>query len=440
MNGQASPSTPATPQPTTPEPATPPSPVRRRRSRRRTWLVGILAVAVVLAGGSFAWTTLTSGPAGDPAAVEFADARLSVRLTSATVLALGEATHGTAEFQTARLQLIQKVAAQGFTTIALEDPAGSSSQVDAWLQGGPGTAEQAAQEFGFRLYRTREMAELLTWVRAFNEAQPAEKRVRLYGLDMQRPDADKAVVLGWLAGKDPAAAARFTDQLASVNDDAAFDAGVNAAALDATRELAALVERLGAGSTDDATLRARLSARALVQGRENGAGAWGAARDAQLADQLAFLVDARAAAGGRHTLLFAHNGHVDRAGQATAVPGATMGVLNAQRWGDAYRAIGTDGNRVSLNSRGTIATVTVNSPIRGLFAGTRVGFVEVAEASGASEVNAEVLRRTMPMVSVGEPFDAWQAWIPPLHQVQVRPVDAWDALIYVADARPTTGL
>ncbi|MDN5571824.1 MAG: erythromycin esterase family protein [Propionibacteriaceae bacterium] len=407
--------------------------------RIRTRVLSVLAALLVLAVGSFyAWRTVATAPAGEPQAVEFGDASLSGDLTAATVLALGEATHGTSEFQRARLVLTQKVADEGFTTIALEEPAGSATAVDAWLQGGPGTVEEAAAQFGFSLYRTRETAELLTWIRERNLQRPERERIRLYGIDMQRPEADKRVVLDWLGQVDPAAAAGFAERLGALTEETDRDRDLSATVLPTVHELADAVEAAAAGRDDDATLRARWSARSLVAGREYTlAGSTAADRDAIMADQLAWLVDRRAEVGGAHTLLFGHNGHLDRAGQASAVPGAKLGQLAAQRWGRAYRAIGTDGHHVGFRSSGEDFEVTVNSPIRGIFADTTVGWLEVA---GASATNRSVLERSMPMVSAGVGFAPWQAWLAPFHEVQVTPTEAWDAVIYVSDAHPSAPL
>lgn len=54
--------------------------------------------------------------------------------------------------------------------------------------------------------------------------------------------------------------------------------------------------------------------------------------------------------------------------------------------------------------------------------------------------DAELSRGATTMVSAGEPFASWQAWVPPLHTVSVTPAEAWDALIYVWDASPTERL
>ncbi|WP_394275231.1 erythromycin esterase family protein [Luteococcus sp.] len=403
---------------------------------RRTAVV-VLVVALMVGGAGIGLWRHVTAPAGVAEAVELADVQLPSRLTEATVLAVGEATHGTAEFREAWTTIALKAAEEGFTTIALEESAGPVSQVDAWVQGGPGSAEEAAGRFGFALNRTRQMADFLTALRKWNAAHP-EDPVRLHGLDVQRAVPDREVALEWLRGKDPKAAARLAPRLDAITRDTAWEQDQARAMLEPARQLAAAVERAAQGAGDDASLRARLSARTLVQGMERGSegiDSWD--RDAALHQNLRFLVEQRAGAGGRHTLLLAHNGHVDRSGAATMAPGSKLGVLNHQHWGDDYRVVGADAHRVRLQDDGSVHSFTVGSPVRGIFAGTRIGFVDFAEVAPA---NRAVLQEQHPMASAGSPFAAWQAWLPPMHQIGVVPATSWDALVYVTDSHPTDPL
>lgn len=420
-----------TPNPPTQKPAQPAS---RRRSRRAPIVLAAIAALVL---GLVGWWFVGTRPAGEPQAIELADATLPARLTDATVLAVGEATHGTREFRTAWRLVAEKAAPAGFTTIALEENAGPVSQVDAWVQGGGGTAEEAVGRFGFRLNRTQEMVEFVTMLRTWNEQHP-DQRIRLYGLDMQRPVADRDVVLAWLGGVDPASAASFAERLAPLTDDTVWEKDAASRLKPVAEELLASVEAAAAHRSDDAALRARLSARTLLQGLTRGSvGITSYERDAALHENLGFLVDQRAAAQGTHTLLLAHNGHVDRSGQSTMVPGAKLGVLNAERWGEGYRVIGSDAHVTRLQDSGAEFSFTVSSPVRGLFAGTDIGFLDLADASPR---NREVLDRSMPSATAGSPFADWQQWVPFSHEISVVPSRAWDALVYVEDSHPTTPL
>lgn len=49
-----------------------------------------------------------------------------------------------------------------------------------------GTAEQAAAAIGFAIYRTDEMADLISYMRKYNETAKDGDDLRFYGFDMQR--------------------------------------------------------------------------------------------------------------------------------------------------------------------------------------------------------------------------------------------------------------
>lgn len=410
---------------------------------RRRFVLPVLVLVLALLAGGLLCHHRRSAPAGTPQAVELADAKLPDELTSATVLAVGEATHGTREFRVAWQQVAAKVADQGFTTIALEENAGRVSLVDQWVQGGPGTAEQAVEQFGFRFNRTREMVDFVTWARDYNQTRPAVQKVRFYGLDMQRPDQDRDLAIGWLADHDAAAAKQFAQKLAGVTDDTAYDKDSAGSLLPAARELNNRVNSLagknaGDQAAPDDELRARLSARALEQSLQRGSqGVTGYDRDKALFGNLDFLVTQRALAGSGRTLLLAHNGHVDRNGSATMAPGSKLGTLSVERWGDKYKVIGADSRHTRLQDSGAERSFTVNSSVRGMFTGIRTGLLVFSQASPE---NAEVLQRRVPMATAGSPFPRWHAWLPFSHQVKLVHADAWDALIFVDETTPTTPL
>ena len=81
---------------------------------------------------------------------------------SAKIIALGEATHGNAEFQQLKLEVFkQMVKNNGVRAFALEGDYGGCEQVNRYIHGGEGTAQEAAAAIGFSIYRTEEMAELI---------------------------------------------------------------------------------------------------------------------------------------------------------------------------------------------------------------------------------------------------------------------------------------
>ena len=86
------------------------------------------------------------------------------------IIALGEATHGNVEFQQLKLEVFkQMVEHYDVRAFALEGDYGGCEQVNQYIHGGKGTAQEAAAAIGFAIYRTDEMAALISYMREYNE-------------------------------------------------------------------------------------------------------------------------------------------------------------------------------------------------------------------------------------------------------------------------------
>lgn len=395
--------------------------------------VSLLALA---AGGLLGWRAWTERAQGEPQAVEFADAVIGSQITEAKVVALGEATHGTREFQVARIQLLEKMATQGFTTVALESDYAGARIADRWVQGGDGTVEDAVKALGFRIYVTRENAELLSWIRRHNADRPEAERIHLTGFDAQRIDRAKAELLPLLQDLDEQLATRAAAELEPYTDAWASTA--------ADGDLKACAERVGALASDIAALGdetgvAGMLARQIQQACDmRGSGdAYGRVRDSHMFDNLAWLVGK---VPGK-VLVFGHNGHLDKSGAQFAWDPQyrSMGLLAAEHWGDDYRVIGTEFISADVTVRvgdeyRPVACAT-NDPLRGMFEGTVTGYLEFA---AISDVNRRIVERQLPMGSVGETVNPMWSWLPMTSQVQMRAADAYDALLLVWKGTPTT--
>ncbi|MFJ7129909.1 erythromycin esterase family protein [Streptomyces sp. NPDC098101] len=167
--------------------------------RRRLSVAGLL-LAVCLGG-------LAPAPAGaappgatapasvtDPArelarsARPLADLRpLDRMIGSATVVGVGEATHSSAEFFTAKHRIFEHlVEEKGFTTFALEANWSTGLLIDAWVRTGRGDIEAIMRdEFqeSYRLWNTEEYLDLFRWMREYNRLHP-DRQVRFMGNDL----------------------------------------------------------------------------------------------------------------------------------------------------------------------------------------------------------------------------------------------------------------
>lgn len=406
---------------------------------RRGWrliLLILLALVVLFVAATVISSRWSTRPQGEPQAVEFATAELSAPLLDARILALGEATHGNAEFQDLRLTLSQKMLPRGTRTIVLEEDYGTTTLINDFIQGGEGTAEEAALRFGFRINQTAENARWLSWLREYNSSLPDAGKVQLTGMDVQRTVPAKTVALEGLALHDPDTAQRLETELADLDEETGSGgAPVPEHLFTATDKLVEATSALP--DTDPDTRATHLAARALRHNVEliSSGADYGEIREAAMFDMLTRLSEE----SPTPVLLFGHNGHVARTTQG-AVP-RPVGARAAEEWGEGYRVIGTDFiDTVFLSGTGDDRrtwTLHNRSPLRGIYRDTHVGYLDF---SAASEVNREVLDKQITMGSAGERFTRLQQFIPLFHLVAGVPTEWYDALIMVDAATPTTML
>lgn len=102
------------------------------------------------------------------------------------IVALGEATHGNREFQELKLDAFKvMVERYGVRAFALEGDFGGCEAANRYIHGGERTDEEAAEALVFTIYRTDQMAGLLSWMREYNDTAAPGDDLRFYGFDMQ---------------------------------------------------------------------------------------------------------------------------------------------------------------------------------------------------------------------------------------------------------------
>ncbi|HEX2060117.1 MAG TPA: erythromycin esterase family protein, partial [Thermoanaerobaculia bacterium] len=194
-------------------------------------------VLVILALASLALSAqarrrAVSAPAGDG----FALASLRPVVGSASIVALGDATHGTHEFYALRLPMIEYLVREmGFDVLSIEGPFALFERINVYAQGGPGDPRallaEASQRLRYFFWNVEEMLAVIEWVRAYNLAH--ERKIAIAGADIydyegaaaavmaRHPDADySCVVRGERDGECEATARAVRDALLARGADA----------------------------------------------------------------------------------------------------------------------------------------------------------------------------------------------------------------------------
>jgi erythromycin esterase len=131
---------------------------------------------------------------------------------SASIVGLGEATHGSHEFFTMKHRLLEfLVEKMGFTMFAMEGSWSAGEQINTYVLTGQGDAANVLQQFHFWTWNTQEVLALVKWVRAYDADPSHIQKVRFAGFDSQAIEPITFDhVTQYLQTVDPQSAARVT--------------------------------------------------------------------------------------------------------------------------------------------------------------------------------------------------------------------------------------
>lgn len=269
------------------------------------------------------------------------------------VVGLGEASHGVAQYHQLKADVFKSlVKNNGCRTFIIEGDFGGALKVDQYINGGNGTVEEAVAEIGFAIYRTQEMADLVDWMRSYNETVSQEEALHFYGMDIQRFDNNKEYLFSILDQTVPELSAEYSEIFAQLTDEkrTSLDKTTLNNAKESISEFidkmdtveADIVERLGQSAFDFARECANtIYAYCDVQLSSN----YNAIRDRYMYEKVEWFLQ-----HSDDSVLFinGHNGHIGK----TSVAGYTcLGELLSKNLDNGYYSIGTDAQKTQFNSQ-----------------------------------------------------------------------------------------
>jgi erythromycin esterase len=277
-------------------------------------------------------------------------------LNDARIVALGEGTHGTREFFTARLRLMEFLASElGFTTFAFEFPYGEGVEINEYVQDGTGDPAEVLARVYCPPWNHAQMLELIEWMRTYNAAAGSAGAVSFHGVDIHDGSSTLIAnsILRFIERADPARVAEFESALACFRYQSMYHLAAFADTDGACREnLQWVVSEITANRSRYAGTSSRQyetalhEARLLLQRAELYAlatvnpGAANDYRDACMADNVAWLVESLGPSA--RVAISAHNYHVGRFKDHVQVVGietltqTAMGWHLSERYGDSY--------------------------------------------------------------------------------------------------------
>lgn len=114
-------------------------------------------------------------------------AQLDGMIGSASVVGLGENTHGMSELFMMKHRIVQYlVTEKGFTNLVMEMDWGTILKINHYVLTGEGNPSDHL----LPMFDTKEMTDMFRWIYEYNADPKHEKKVRIIGMDIQSVDED----------------------------------------------------------------------------------------------------------------------------------------------------------------------------------------------------------------------------------------------------------
>ena len=256
------------------------------------------------------------------------------------IVGLGEATHGNAEFQELKLEMFKKLVKDyGFTAFALEADYGDCLAANAYIQGGDGDAREIVNNMMFTIYHTQEMADILDWMRDYNQAVNEKQKIRFYGFDMQNPEVTVPYLLDFMAENNIEADTSELEKL--LNNESRVDGE------EIKKEAKVIRTEIEKQSMDyfDLEVEAALQMTTTISQCIDNCTISDYSetlthRDRCMAENVEWIFDMEKQIGGGKVMLSAHNLHISK--KPDRFTKASMGEILKEKYGDSYYSLGTD--------------------------------------------------------------------------------------------------
>ena len=378
-----------------------------------------------------------------------------------SILSIGEAAHGCKEMQELKLSVFKEmVEKRGFTAFALEADYGECAEINRYIQGGEGSAEEMVQKFAFPIYHTKEMAELISWMREWNASAPEEKKVRFYGFDMQDPEGSYAFLKEYSLSHKLTSEEEFAKNLDCIKDENFSlnekNAGEVIAFLDSLEEK---VEKSPEEAqkepgntadeqeaTDKQAFKENLDFLMELNTVRQAAETWlskensSVLRDQDMEENVKKILEIEQKIGSGKLVISAHDGHIQKENPIYN----SMGVLLTKDFGEAYYAIGTDVWKVTDNikvlgeAKRTVQSFVSVDPLaaQARFAKGKQYALYFSSITDEKSKVYQLIHTPIEMLQLGEGYSFLMRFIPNSYRVKGDPVQRYDSMIYLYEGNP----
>lgn len=374
----------------------------------------------------------------------------------AVIIGIGEATHGNKEFVQIRQAVLEKLVQNyGYKVVALEGDFGGCQVVNEYILNGNGTAEDAVNQIGFAIYKTQEMVDLVEWIYNYNMSVPENEKIHFYGFDMQRYDNNKKGMLTYIQKVDSEKYEVYKTVLADLNDETVFNQPKDKVVIgleaieDIMEEMNKNKEQYISQSSEVEFDLAYEYANCIKQNAtlRGVAKNYSTIRDKFMAEKVQWILSYEEKFGNDKIFIMGHNGHIEKSSASPMYK--SMGNILEEVFKEQYYAIGTEFYESTFNCRDSktgerkefyLKNDKTNKLIT-LFneAEIDIGFIDFDEVMNNHEYN-ELLTSKCKMSNIGDKFSKFYKISTKFYILKMVPSKAYDGLIFVRKATPTTML
>lgn len=366
---------------------------------------------------------------------------------SVQIVGLGEASHGSKEFQKSKLEVLKMlVEKKDYRAIAIEADFGDCLAANAYVQGGDGDAREIVNNMSFVIYHTEEMANILEWMRQYNSSVSEDKRLRFYGFDMQNPEQGIRFLFDYIKNSSITGAdLSTTNLLIDENSTEPLSDDQRNKVKSEMAELKSAIEGVAGSERDFDTICALKITDNVCTAMDYGmqdTQEMNNFRDAAMAENVSWILDLEKEIGSGKIMLAGHDGHIAKKGQSMFMK-VTMGGVLKEKYGDAYYSLGTDffkgksNIRVYLGGPGEYKRkdyyVTTADPIayQAKYVDGKRFFLDFGSLSPENNAKLHsIVNSKVSMGSLGEGFSGIYYLMHSSYRVEMAPTDLYDGMIF----------
>lgn len=348
------------------------------------------------------------------------------------IIAMGEATHGTKEFFEMRHRMFEYLVEEmGYRVFAIEDQFGNAQVVNDYILYGHGNLNDAIKVL-FTIWQTEEVANMIQWMREYNDNPENASKIKFYGFDMQSEAVDRSRVQAYLAKVEKDTSTFWYDyelytELIEKNRESYIE--------QTSIEEYQLIEQHLNIITQNREYR-------VAKAREKFN-----IRDFYMAQNVKWILDYEKQYGNDRIMLWAHNGHVAKEIEIPTLK--SMGQHLFEMYDEDYYSIGFDFYHGKFRARpmriigGAIGRKLAEFEIKPntkLFAfnfhkmGIPISYIDFNSATKDIELQ-DWLSKTHSLRSIGAGYLPIGRWSTPQ-----TPIRIYDALIFIDETTAAVGI